>query len=289
MRNCLALAGTFVFGLVACAPKDKPAIATTDSATTATATTATPAPNVVTVHAKDFAFSAPPQIPSGMTTFKLINDGPALHHVEIVRLDSGKTVADLDAELAKPAAPPTWAVFEGGPNAPDPTKGANATLDLQPGNYAMICLVDVPGGVPHFAKGMVYPFTVTAAPAGATAAAPTADMTITLTEYAFGLSAPLTAGTHTFAVKNSGTQMHEVELVRLAPGKTLDQWMSWINKPMGPPPGSAIGGISPFVGAPNYFTADITPGNYVLICFVPDAKDGKPHFMHGMLKTLTVM
>ena len=30
------------------------------------------------------------------------------------------------------------------------------------------------------------------------------------------------------------------------------------------------------------------PGSYALICFVPDAKDGKPHAMHGMLKTLTV-
>ncbi|MEO6778707.1 MAG: hypothetical protein ABI194_04570, partial [Gemmatimonadaceae bacterium] len=162
--------------------------------------------------------------------------------------------------------------------------------------YVMICLVDMPGGVPHFAKGMVHPFTVAAAPAGAQAAtpatapatAPASDVTITLSDYAFNLSAPLKAGTHTFEVKNSGTQMHEIEMVRLAPGKTLAQMMGWIQKPIGPPPGEAIGGVAPFTGLPNYFTANITPGNYVLICFVPDAKDGKPHFMHGMTKTLTV-
>ena len=29
-------------------------------------------------------------------------------------------------------------------------------------------------------------------------------------------------------------------------------------------------------------------GNYVLTCFIPDAKDGKPHFMHGMTMAMTV-
>lgn len=289
MHKFTALAGTAALMMVACTPKENAAVANPDSAAATTATAASaPAPNIVTVHAKDFAYDAPAEIPAGFTTFKLINDGPNLHHVEIVRLDSGKTLANLEAELAKPAAPPTWAVFEGGPNAPDPGKESSATLDLEPGNYAMICLVDVPGGVPHFAKGMVHPFTVTAAPAGPKAAAPAADMTLTLSDYAFDLSQPLTAGTHTFEVKNTATQMHEVELVRLAPGKTAEQFMSWVAKPSGPPPGSGLGGAAPFVGAPVYFTADITPGTYLLVCFVPDAKDGKPHFMHGMMKTITV-
>jgi hypothetical protein len=282
------MAGTAVLVMAACTPKENASVAKPDSAAAAATTAPAPAPQVVTIHAKDFAFDAPANISAGVITFKLINDGPNLHHAVIVRLDSGKTVADLEAELAKPATPPTWAVFMGGPNAPDPTRESNATLDLGPGNYVMLCLVDVPGGVPHFAKGMIHPFTVSAAPAGAKAVAPTPDMTVTLSDYAFDLSKPLTAGTHTFEVKNSASQMHEIELVRLAPGKTADQFMGWIAKPAGPPPGSAVGGVAPFVGTPIYFTADITPGNYVLICFVPDAKDGKPHFMHGMMKTITV-
>jgi hypothetical protein len=292
MRNRWIVAGTLVLIAAACASQDKASVATTDSAAAGVAgvaSAAIPAPNIVTVHAKDFVFEAPAQIPAGMTTFRLINDGANLHHLDIVRLDSGKTLADLQIELAKPAALPGWAVFQGGPNAPDPKKETSATLALQPGNYAMICFVNAPGGVPHFAKGMVYPFTVTSAPAGPAAVAPTPDMTITLTDYAFGLSTPLTAGTHTFEVRNNATQIHEIELIRLAPGKTLDSMMRWLSSPNGPPPGSAIGGIAPFIGAPNYFTADITPGNYLLFCFVPDATDGKPHFMHGMAKTITVM
>ena len=33
---------------------------------------------------------------------------------------------------------------------------------------------------------------------------------------------------------------------------------------------------------------DLKPGAYGLICFYPDAKDGKPHLAHGMVATITV-
>jgi hypothetical protein len=35
-------------------------------------------------------------------------------------------------------------------------------------------------------------------------------------------------------------------------------------------------------------TTDLVPGTYVLVCFVPDAHDGKPHSQHGMIRQLTV-
>jgi hypothetical protein len=286
MRTLYAIAGVTALAAIACAPKKDAPSATPDSAS---ASVAAPAPNAVTVHAKDFSYDGPASIPAGMTTFKLVNDGPALHHLSIIRLDSGKTMQDLEQELAKPAAPPSWAVWEGGPNAPDPGKDATATLSLQPGNYVMICMVDLPGGIPHFAKGMIKPFTVTAAPSGPQAEAPAADVYLNLANYSFELSRPLTAGTHTFSVTNTATQPHEVEIVRLAPGKSLADLMAWIAKPAGPPPGSAIGGMTAFMTGTKYFTADITPGKYALICFLPDVKDGKPHFMHGMEKEITVM
>jgi len=36
------------------------------------------------------------------------------------------------------------------------------------------------------------------------------------------------------------------------------------------------------------FTADFAPGNYALVCFIPDSKDGKPHYAHGMTKQFNV-
>jgi uncharacterized cupredoxin-like copper-binding protein len=54
-------------------------------------------------------------------------------------------------------------------------------------------------------------------------------------------------------------------------------------------PATTMGGITAVrPGTTNYFELNLTPGNYILICFVPDSKDGKPHFEHGMLKQLTV-
>ena len=150
-----------------------------------------------------------------MTTFQLVNDGKDLHHITIVRIDSGKTLADLKHELAMPAAPPSWVSLMGGPNAVGPAQESNATLDLTPGSYAMVCFVDQPGGVPHFAKGMIRPFTVIAGPAGATAAAPTADATIQLSDYAFDVSKPLTAGKHT------------IEMGFERPWWLLASWLLW--------------------------------------------------------------
>jgi hypothetical protein len=41
-------------------------------------------------------------------------------------------------------------------------------------------------------------------------------------------------------------------------------------------------------GKNTYFEADLAPGDYGMICFVPDAKDGKPHFAHGMIQQFKV-
>ena len=248
------------------------------------------APNVVTVHAMDFAYHAPDTVPAGLTTFKLENTGTTFHHLVIVRLDSGKTIADLSKAFATQGPPPHWMAFVGGPNAPNPHASSNATVNLTPGNYAMVCMVDMPDHVPHFAKGMLHAFTVTPS-TGPAATAPTADVDVTLSDYKFTLSKELKAGTHTFSVHTDAQQPHELELIQLAPGKTADDLMKWMEKPQGPPPASGIGGVTPMLpGSTAYFTADLTAGEYVMICFLPDLKDPKKaHFMEGMMQTVKVM
>lgn len=279
-----------------CACSQKEAAKTDSSVAQAGAAGASgfdPATHTATVHAKDFAFEAPDSITGGWTTFHLVNDGPNLHHIQLVRLDSGKTIQDLDAAMKNPGPPPRWAVFVGGPNAPSPGSSSDATLNLQPGNYAMLCMVDIPGRVPHVAKGMVHPLTVTAE-TGTPAAEPGADITISESDYKFDIPATITAGNHTFKVVNSGPQPHEIEIIRLAPGKTMKDFgefmaKAYADKVDGPPPGDGIGGITAIMpGATEYFTANMTPGNYVMLCFLPDSKDGKPHLDHGMVKEFTV-
>jgi len=243
-------------------------------------------PNVVRVSGEDFKFDAPDVIPAGMTEFVFTNKGPSLHHLAILKLNGGKTVDDLRAALANPGPPPSWVKEYGGANAPAPGDESNVTLNLTPGNYALICFVDI-GGPPHFAKGMVRPLRVV--PSKKVAPAPAASLTMTLYDYSFKLSSPLKPGTRTIRVRNAGKQHHEVQLVQLAPGKTIKEMLDWIGKPEGPPPGKPIGGVAGMEsGMTEYFTANVTPGKYGLICFLPDAKDGKPHFAHGMVQEITV-
>ncbi|MGH7718810.1 MAG: hypothetical protein ACREON_08205 [Gemmatimonadaceae bacterium] len=267
------------------AVSDSAAAAVADSATTASM------PNVVTITARDYEFDAPAQVPAGLTRIRLVNQGPELHHVQLVKLNDGKTMSDLEAVLSAlpQGPPPAWMEEMGGPNTPAPGKESNATLNLEPGNYAILCWIPSPDGKPHIAKGMVRPLTVTESSSSVMVAEPTADVTMRLTDYDFEMSQPLTAGTHTIKVENAGEQPHEVVFIRMAPGKKAADLVAWVDKPTGPPPGEPLGGTTGFKkDSHQYVTIDFTPGNYALICFVPDAKDGKPHFVHGMMKDVTI-
>jgi hypothetical protein len=284
IRSLLASAAAVAI-LGACNQGDADQAASTDSAADPHAGHAMP--NVVTVVANDFAFEAPTEVPAGLTRFVLKGQGKEIHHATIAKLEDGKTVADVMAAFKTPGPPPSWLTFIGGPNVPDPGAEANATVELTPGNYALICFVDTPDKVPHFAKGMVHGFTVT--PSTTNAMTPTADVSLALVDYAFNFDKPLTAGRHTIKVTNPSGQDHEIQLIQLASGKTMADMQHWIEKMQGPPPGKAVGGVAGMTpGATNYFDVDLTPGEYVAICFIPDKKDGKPHFLHGMARQFTV-
>jgi hypothetical protein len=287
MTNRSFSAGLILLAALACRQQRS-------SGNTESASAPPPAPsaNVVTYIARDYGFEGPAQIPAGVTMFRLNNQGKELHHMVLVRLDEGRTYDSLLAALRKPGPPgppPPWMHLMGGPNAADPGTTTNATHRLAEGHYAILCFIPSSDAVPHMAKGMTAPLEVVAA-AGPPARDLPADVTIKLTDYAFDLSKPLTAGSQVVQVENAGHQTHELVLARLSPGKTvkdIERWEKGGEK--GLPPVSAIGGIAPMdVKQTGQFTVDLTPGEYALICFVPDSKDGKAHLVHGMVKPITV-
>jgi uncharacterized cupredoxin-like copper-binding protein len=253
---------------------------------------APPTANVVSITASDFSFIAPDTIPAGLTTVKLANAGKEVHQVVFLRIDSGKTMADVANLMKDPNAKvPGWMSFPMGANGIVPGDSGNATGTLTAGHYALVCFMPSPDGTPHVNKGMVRPIEVKAS-TGAAAAEPTADITITEKDYTWDISAPITAGTHTFRVENAGPQLHEVQIFQIAPGKTPKDLQAWLTGGMkGEPPAKPMGGFvgpMPTPGEHGFFTATLPAGNYVFICFVPDLKDGKPHVMHGMMKEVTV-
>jgi hypothetical protein len=249
--------------------------------------------NVVTVTTVDYAFQAPDSITAGRTTLRLVNKGPDFHHIWLIKLEGGHTVAEL-VEASKSHGPlPSWAVDVGGPNSPMPGGEATATLDLEAGHYVMVCVIpSMKDGQPHYMKGMMKELTVTAprgvAQAGKTAA-PAADVEMTLDDYSFTTSAPITSATRTIRIHNVASQSHEMVIVKLNPGTTPEQFLGAIEKPNGPPPGAILGGITGIAkGRVVDLHTNFAPGDYSLLCFVPDAKDGKPHIAHGMVKSFSV-
>ena len=281
----LALLLLVVGTLSACAG-DKVAERAADSVATAALT-----PPVVTIVAKDFSYEAPDTVAGGMVTLRLVNQGPEFHHVQLLKLSDGKTVADLESGLKamKPGEPmPSWVHEVAGPNTPLPGGEQTTTQELEPGDYAIICFIPSADKVPHAMKGMVRALTVIPATAPS-APAPTADITVSMTDYAWSVSPALSSGKHTIRIENMAEQAHEMFIAQLEPGKTAEELAVWIENPQGPAPGKPIGGISGMgKGAVVYLPVDLAPGEYGLYCFLPDAKDGKPHIVHGMITQVTV-
>ena len=250
------------------------------------------APRVVTVTAHDFRYEAPSSIPAGTVTFRLKNAGKEIHHLWVVQLAKGKTPAEFTAAMqhwGSDLRMPSWATDVGGPNSADPGQSADGTMTLEPGTYMLVCWIPSSDGMLHVMKGMVKTLMVTEK--GSTPVAePTADMNLTLDDYAFELSTPIKAGHHTIRVENRARQSHEVVIGRLHSGHAMKDAILWMNGGQyGPSPVTAIGGAAGLAtGRHMYFTADFTPGTYVLLCFIPDVKDGKPHSDHGMIKEIVV-
>jgi hypothetical protein len=265
------------------------------------------APTVVSLSATEYSISAPDSIAAGWTTFRLANHGEQVHYGHIVSLDSGRTVQDLLGaylEAIRTSGPrPTWVKRFGGPGGTAPGDSSNVTQYVEPGSYIWLCPVEDSTGTPHFAKGEVKPFVVHAAVPNAPGreAAPTAGAVIRLSDYAFAIESRLGAGRHTIRVENAGTQPHDVGILKLVPGRTIEDVRRWLNPERArrsdaandpPPPletiGTSAGGIAVIgPGMSVYFDRDLTPGDYVLFCMVT-APDGRSHIEHGMIQPLRI-
>lgn len=252
---------------------------------------AAPAPTpVLRVVATDFGYTVDGTPTAGPVAVRVVNQGQSLHHAQLLRLEQGKTAADLTPASLEHGVP-EWAVALGGPNAAEPGDSNVAYVDLTEGTYALLCVIPDTMGMMHLAHGMVTQFTVGAASGKAVAAAPAADVTLHLKDFSFGLPAPLTAGHHVIQVVNDGPQVHEVVIFRFAEGAGPDQLMAWAGGGMhGPPPGHFVGGtVGLASGASNIIEDDFPAGNYVLLCFLPNtAGHGEPHLAMGMAQPLTV-
>jgi hypothetical protein len=206
---------------------------------------------VVDVKAAEFFFRAPDTIPSGLTTFRLTQAGlvvdriregaqgqalvadkgdntRGMHMLWVVRLDSAKSIGDLH-RAAQADETPGWVRHMGGPGFSRPPGSTNATILLEPGNYALVCYVGSGRANTaryHLLHGMVR--TLTVIPDRTTRAeAPTPDIVVKVTAgNVLTFSKPLYEGRAVVMVQNETAGRIEFKVARVPDGMTGKEFMA---------------------------------------------------------------
>lgn len=109
-------------------------------------------------------------------------------------------------------------------------------------------------------------------------------------EYAYVMPDSVEGGVVSFGYENSGDQIHEFAMGRIAEGKTIEDVKALFASEGGEPPDWAedVAGVpvlSP--GQKLGITRELEPGTYVLLCAIP-SPDGPLHLDLGMIKLFEV-
>lgn len=244
----------------------------------------------VLIVAEDYQFSGPDQIAPGWHTIRLQNQGHDTHHVQFLKLSAGKTAKDFNEALAADSTQlPSWVVRYGGVNSVMPGKEATAMLDLDPGEYVLICGIPDKRGRPHVIQGMSKALKVTEGEEAARTA-PSPTLTLFMKEFSYSFDRPMTAGEQQILVRNDGREAHEVLLLSLEPGASVVDFLEFY-RPGIPdnPAGRTIGGVTGLApGRVAILPLKVEPGRYGILCFLADPIRRRPHFMEGMWMDIDV-
>ena len=120
-------------------------------------------------------------------------------------------------------------------------------------------------------------------------------------DFSFSLPDAIVGGLTGFQFTNNGQESHHMQILKLKPGVSRDQFSGMIDQVIQALPeegeaafgrlfavSTAAGGPAPVgPGGKVNVVVDLDQGGYTLVCFVAGA-DGVPHILKGMLKSLTV-
>lgn len=274
--------------------------------------------DVITIVTNAMEFKTKDEWKSGWKTVKYRNNSNETHFILFDKYPEGKTIEDAEKEVG-PAFQegmdliaagemekaneafgklPEWfqqVEFTGGVGLISPKSTAQSTFYLEPGTYVIECYVKMANGVFHNTQGMAMQINVTEADSTGVDLQEDYNISISVDE-GITFNERFSPGEKVFKV-NFGEQkvhenfvMHDVHLVRTEEGadmSKLNTWMNWADpnafKTPAPEGFKFLGGMQEMKeGGTGYFTAELRPGNYVLISEVPDPES------KGMLKTFTV-
>lgn len=236
----------------------------------------------------DNAFQGfPSKVPSGWVRITVTNKTQSPQAASLVKINQGHTLDELNKlESSDDPADFTKAMramtMVGGIPGMLPGGTAEATVHLTAGNYLLASQLGE--------KPIQQQFTVTSSKSGLSE--PAATQTVKLSEFKIDMPSSLKAGTTTFKIDNVGVEGHMALILHLAPGKTLQDAVNFVESdgpPSGPPPVDWAGGVDSLSPQQaGYTTIDLQPGKYAVICPMTDPSTGKSHAMLGMVKEITV-
>jgi hypothetical protein len=244
------------------------------------------------VTAQEYSYTGASTVKGGWVNLTLDNKGKEGHQAQLLRINDGVTPAQLQEAASDTTGGKLLALVtpKGGVNAINAGESQSAVTELDAGNYLMMCFVPAPDGQPHVAKGMQAPFTVEAG--AAEGDEPKYDFEIEAKDFTFEIP-DIESGEHAIEFKNNGPSPHEGTLYKVAAGKTVEDVQKALaaegTPSSGPPPFTPEGGAAAILpGTGTFPTISFTPGTYVLVCFIPDQKTGKPHIQLGMFSSFEV-
>lgn len=259
------------------------------------------APPEVNMTMMDYAFAAPDSVLSGWVTFQMKNRGEETHEFVLVRLPGSKSFGELyeayiapmdslqqlhlegtidssEHEKAIKQILPKWigkVEGAGGGGLLGPGQSGEVTLNLEPGEYAMVCFIASPNKRRHAYQGMAKPLIVTED--SSDASPPSADVQITSTGAEMAIEGAFEAGPQTASFSVSDTTGEDVEphsSVYIAPMNTEKQRelmkereenihsIRYLNGVLGVPEGKT-----------GYMTNDLSSGRYALVLARGGEKD----------------
>ena len=251
-----------------------------------------PAPQVLEVRATDFDFDAPERLQAGYVTLRLRNDGLVPHQAWVVRLAAGRTLRDLERDLAERAGAggellPDWIDAVGGPSAVSAGEAAEVALELRPGRYAMLCLMPLGDGALAVTKGMYRAFEVAEAPNGAPA--PRFDAVLTLTGRSLAEHGRLRRGVAHLRVTNASTTTRELRVYRLTEAAGAEAMRGWLAAEVGASPAPSVGGVFGLPpGGSSVLTVTLDRGEYALVSRPALTPAGSRHSAATLLRPVRV-
>jgi hypothetical protein len=267
------------------------AVAVAAPAQTATST----APVAVTI-SNTRVVSMPATIQPGVNTFRVTTANKRGSSFQLVQAAPGYSAADAARDIEKG--------LDGGNVKAIKRFEANVTLlggMLVTKDKAGTLAVELDAGdywaldTNTNAPGKFFPFTVAGVDTGNVM--PTAGATIKAVQDTTWANKPASIpskGLLTF--KNAASQNHFIAMGKLKKGKTYADFKTWFaaaqNGPPGPSPVNFGLGISSGAVSPGYsatFRYNVPKGDYVMLCFWPDAEmGGMPHAFMGMHRLITL-